>query len=84
MRTFEEGDRVVLRTSSEVPNILHLHKGNEYVISKVVKHGCQEYYEMDGCVSRKGIPYGVTQDWLKPAPKDATAAVTLICVNGGV
>lgn len=83
MRYFEEGDRVALRTGFEVPNILHLHKGNEFIISKVVKHGYQAYYEMDGCVSRKGVPYGVTADWLKPVPKDHSTQVTLACVNGG-
>ena len=24
------------------------------------------YYELDGCVSEKGVPFAVTEDWLMP------------------
>ena len=24
------------------------------------------YYELDGCVSDKGVPYSITEDWIEP------------------
>lgn len=83
MREFTEGDRVVLRSGFDVPNILYDHKGSEFIISKVVVHDGQCYYELDGCDSRKGVPFGILTEWLKPSPKDATSGVMLAVTSGG-
>jgi len=77
MNKFKVGDIVQLTLDSPgtvgIVDGLRAHKDKEFIVSRFVlitppnkKPGSYGfYYELAGCVSRKGVPYGITEDWLK-------------------
>ena len=75
MSEFKVGDPVLLTLDSPgdlgITNGLKRYKDRRFRISRVgtiaPKTGSPcIYYELDGCVSEKGVPYSVTEDWIQP------------------
>lgn len=78
MKELSVGDPVLLTLDSIGPvgitDGLRAYKDRRFRISKIVRiiphsktAGCRGvYYELKGCVSDKGVPYGITADWIKP------------------
>jgi len=76
MSEFKVGDPVLLTLDSPgdlgITNGLKRYKDRRFRISRVrtiqggkaVTRGT--YYELKGCVSEQGVPYGVTEDWFEP------------------
>lgn len=77
MRELKVGDPVLLTLDSlgavGITEGLKRYKDRRFRISKIVRvipvnklPGCRGcYYELEGCVSPKGIPYGITSDWMQ-------------------
>lgn len=77
MIMIKEGDRVLL--TLRTPGPLGITEGmwkyqdKEFIVSRIKtitpdgKHrgGVETYYELDGCVSDKGMPYAVTYDMFR-------------------
>ena len=59
--------------ADELSDEMLRYKDRRFRISKIVRvipvnklPGCRGcYYELEGCVSPKGIPYGITSDWVQ-------------------
>ena len=76
MSIYSSGDFVVLTLDSPgkvgITEGLKRYRGKVFRISKVVPAPAEarasmypEHYELDGVVSEKGKPYGVTGDWIR-------------------
>lgn len=78
MNELKVGDPVLLTFDSAgdtgITHDMLRYKDRRFRISRIVKvspdnklSGCCGYYcELEGCVSPKGIPYGVALDWIRP------------------
>lgn len=77
MREFKAGELVLLTLDSpgpvEITPGLRRYKDRKFRIKKVVSLRLSTstmwygtYYELAGCVSRAGVPYAVTGDWIRP------------------
>ena len=78
MRILQVGDPVLLTLDSPgdlgITDGLKRYKDRRFRISRVgtiaPKTGSPWYrgiyYELDGCVSEKGVPYAITEDWIQP------------------
>ena len=78
MNELKVGDPVLLTLDSPgavgITAGLKRYKDRRFRISRIVRvspdnklSGCRGYYcELEGCVSDKGIPYGVALDWIRP------------------
>ena len=76
MREFKTGDLVLLTLSSPgtvgITRGLLEYKDRKFRVEKVkeLKAGTATnrsvYYELSGCVSKYGVPYAVTGDWIVP------------------
>lgn len=76
MRDYKVGELVTLTLDSPgsvgITEGLKRHQGKVFRIKKTIglrisESGWYEpYYELAGCVSRAGIPYAVTGDWIRP------------------
>lgn len=76
MRELKVGDPVLLTLNSAgkvgITDGMLKYKDRRFRISRVVRLGTgmgymrDEYFELEGCVSDKGVPYGITPDWLMP------------------
>ena len=77
MNELKVGDPVLLTLDSlgavGITEGLKRYKDRRFRISRIVRvipvnklPGCRGcYYELEGCVSPKGIPYGITSDWMR-------------------
>ena len=77
MNELKVGDPVLLTLDSlgavGITEGLKRYKDRRFRISKIVRvipvnklPGCRGcYYELEGCVSPKGVPYGITSDWMR-------------------
>ena len=77
MNELKVGDPVLLTLDSPgavgITEGLKRYKDRRFRISKIVRvipvnklPGCRGcYYELEGCVSPKGVPYGITSDWMQ-------------------
>ena len=77
MNELKIGDPVLLTLDSPgavgITAGLKRYKDRRFRISKIVRvipvnklTGCRGcYYELEGCVSPKGVPYGITSDWMR-------------------
>lgn len=78
MNELKVGDPVLLTFDSAgdtgITHDMLRYKDRRFRISRIVRvspdnklSGCRGYYcELEGCVSDKGIPYGVALDWIRP------------------
>lgn len=59
MKTLKVGDKVTVKVpeDDECFAILEKYNGREMVISRKSLRGSQSYYELEGAVSDRGIPY---------------------------
>lgn len=76
------GQNVILTLDSPGPvgitDGLRAYQGQSFMVRRIKmimpdnkQSGCRGiYYELSGCVSKKGVPYGITEDWLKPAVRE--------------
>ncbi len=77
MNELKVGDPVLLTLDSPgavgITEGLKRYKDRRFRISRIVRvipvnklPGCRGcYYELEGCVSPKGVPYGITSDWMQ-------------------
>ena len=77
MRELKVGDPVLLTLNSPgavgITEGLKRYKDRRFRISRIIRvipvnklPGCRGcYYELEGCVSPKGVPYGITSDWMQ-------------------
>lgn len=77
MSEFKVGDPVLLTLDSLGPvgitDGLRAYKDRRFRISRIKSFAGDgrsqtrgTYYELKGCVSEQGVPYGVTEDWFEP------------------
>ena len=75
MREIKVGDPVLLHLESPgsvgITEGLLRYKDRRFRVCRIKHFGGTgvlkgEYYELDGCVSEHGVPYGVTGDWIEP------------------
>lgn len=77
MSEFKVGDPVLLTLDSPGPvgitDGLRAYKDRRFRISRIKSFAGDgrsqtrgTYYELKGCVSEQGVPYGVTEDWFEP------------------
>ena len=83
VRELNIGDTVQIQIPagwiSYMPPGLIAFDGCEFQIRRIVLvgHGRKtpgslkgSYYELDGCVSEKGVPYGIVKEWLRPVREE--------------
>lgn len=73
MRDINIGDKVILALNSPgsvgITDGLRKFKDQEFIVKRVVyttdKGMWRFVYELDGCVSSKGVPFTFTSDWIR-------------------
>lgn len=64
--SFEIGERVKVVPKAESTAVsIRKFEDHVFTVSKVKWFKTTRYYELQGCVSEKGVPYSFAGDWLQ-------------------